>query len=95
MTAYALATRRARVLQHARRHGAIGFLAGTLSVVGYLAFLLAARSLPLGPVVALRETSVIFGSLIGTFVLKEAFGLRRITASTFVMAGIAVLALNH
>jgi drug/metabolite transporter (DMT)-like permease len=38
---------------------------------------------------------VIFGSLIGTFVLKEAFGLRRITASTFVMAGIAVLALNH
>jgi drug/metabolite transporter (DMT)-like permease len=95
MTAYALATRGARVLQHARRHGAIGFLAGTLSVVGYLAFLLAARSLPLGPVVALRETSVIFGSLIGTFVLKEAFGLRRITASTFVMAGIAVLTLNH
>ena len=47
----------------------------------------------LGPVVALRETSVIFGTVIGTFVLKEAFGLRRITASTFVIAGIAMLAL--
>jgi drug/metabolite transporter (DMT)-like permease len=94
MTAYALATRGASVLQHARRHGGIGLFAGTLSVVGYLAFLAAAKSLPLGPVVALRETSVIFGSLIGTFVLKEAFGLCRITASTFVVAGIAVLALN-
>jgi drug/metabolite transporter (DMT)-like permease len=45
--------------------------------------------------VALRETSVIFGSLIGTLVLKEAFGLRRITASTLVLYGIAVLALNR
>ena len=66
-----------------------------MSVFGYLAFLAAAKFLPLGPVVALRETSVIFGSLIGTFILKEAFGFRRITASTFVISGIAVLALNH
>jgi drug/metabolite transporter (DMT)-like permease len=95
MTAYALATRGTSVLQYARRHGAIGFFAGTLSVVGYLAFLAAAKILPLGPIVALRETSVIFGSLIGTLVLKEAFGLRRITASTFVISGIAVLALNR
>jgi len=64
-----------------------------MSVLGYLAFLAAAKTLPLGPVVALRETSVIFGTLIGTFVLKEAFGLRRITASTFVISGIALLAL--
>jgi drug/metabolite transporter (DMT)-like permease len=95
MTAYALATRGTSVLQYARRHGAIGFFAGTLSVIGYLAFLAAAKILPLGPIVALRETSVIFGSLIGTLVLKEAFGLRRITASTFVISGIAVLALNR
>jgi drug/metabolite transporter (DMT)-like permease len=95
MTAYALVTRGRDILVHARRHGAIGFFAGTMSVFGYLAFLAAAKFLPLGPVVALRETSVIFGSLIGTFVLKEAFGLRRITASTFVISGIAVLALNH
>jgi drug/metabolite transporter (DMT)-like permease len=95
VTAYALATRGGDFLVHARRHGAIGFLAGTMSVFGYLAFLAAARFFPLGPVVALRETSVIFGSLVGTFVLREAFGLRRITASTFVVSGVAVLALNH
>ena len=82
-----------RVLTYARRHGAIGVLAGVLSVLGYLAFLATAQSLPLGPVVALRETSVIFGTLIGTFVLKESFGLRRIAAATFVISGIATLAL--
>ena len=93
MVVYGLTTRGADVLAYARRHGAVGLFAGTMSVLGYLAFLAAAKTLPLGPVVALRETSVIFGTLIGTFVLKEAFGLRRITASTFVISGIAMLAL--
>ena len=80
MVGYALLARRAAILAYARRYGAIGLLAGVISVLGFLAFLLAARSLPLGPVVALRETSVIFGAIIGTLVLKEGFGLRRITA---------------
>jgi drug/metabolite transporter (DMT)-like permease len=94
MAVYGLATRGAAVLADARRHGAISLFAGTMSVLGYLAFLAAAKTLPLGPVVALRETSVIFGTLIGTFVLKEAFGLRRIIASTFVISGIAILTLD-
>jgi len=67
-------------------------LAGVISVLGFLAFLLAARSLPLGPVVALRETSVIFGAVIGTLILKEGFGPRRIAASAMVVGGIALLA---
>ena len=62
------------------------------SVLGFLAFLLAAKSLPLGPVVALRETSVIFGAVIGTLLLKEGFGLRRIVAAALVVGGIALLA---
>ena len=40
-----------------------GLLAGVVSVLGFLAYLVAARSLPLGPVTALRETSVIFGAV--------------------------------
>ena len=94
MAAYALATRGANVLAYVRRHGTICFFAGTMSVLGYLAFLAAAKTLPLGPVVALRETSVIFGTLIGTLVFREAFGLRRVTASTFVISGAAILALD-
>ena len=92
MVAYALATRRSGLRAYARRHGAIGLLAGAISVIGFLAFLAAAQSLPLGPVVALRETSVIFGAVLGTLVLKEGFGVRRIVASGFVVGGIALLA---
>jgi drug/metabolite transporter (DMT)-like permease len=93
VVSYAFIMRGKETIAYVRRHGGVGFFAGTMSVLGYLAFLAAAKSLPLGPVVALRETSVIFGTLIGTFVLKEAFGIRRVAASTFVIAGIAMLAL--
>jgi drug/metabolite transporter (DMT)-like permease len=89
---YVAAVRRADLMAHARRHGALGLLAGVVSVIGFLAYLAAAQRLPLGPVTALRETSVIFGAVIGTVVLKEGFGPRRIAASTMVVLGIAVLA---
>jgi drug/metabolite transporter (DMT)-like permease len=92
MVGYALVTRRATLAAYARRYAAVGLFAGIMSVLGFLAFLWAARSLPLGPVVALRETSVIFGAVIGTMVLKEGFGLRRIMASALVVGGIALLA---
>jgi drug/metabolite transporter (DMT)-like permease len=92
MVGFALLTRRAAFVDYAQRHAATGLLAGVLSVVGFLAYLAAARSLPLGPVTALRETSVIFGALIGTVVLKEGFGPRRIAAATMVVLGIALLA---
>jgi drug/metabolite transporter (DMT)-like permease len=92
MVGYALVVRRATILAYARRYGATGLLAGVISVLGFLAFLLAARSLPLGPVVALRETSVIFGAIIGTLILKEGFGPRRLAASAMVVGGIALLA---
>jgi drug/metabolite transporter (DMT)-like permease len=92
MVGFALLTRRAAFVDYARRHAATGLLAGLLSVIGFLAYLAAAKSLPLGPITALRETSVIFGAVIGTVVLKEGFGLRRITAATMVVIGIGLLA---
>ena len=92
MVGFALLTRRAAFVDYARCHAATGVLAGVLSVVGFLAYLAAANSLPLGPITALRETSVIFGAVIGTFVLKEGFGPRRITAASMVVVGIGLLA---
>jgi drug/metabolite transporter (DMT)-like permease len=92
MVGFAMVTRRNDLLAHAHRFGAVGLLAGFLSVLGFLAYLVAARSLPLGPVTALRETSVIFGAVLGTIVLKEGFGLRRISASILVTLGIVLLA---
>ena len=60
---------------YVRRHGAIG-LAGRRGVGGWASSPIWWRrtSLPLGPVTALRETSVIFGAVMGTLVLKEGFG---------------------
>ncbi len=91
MLGFALLTRPRAFAAHLRRHSGVGVLAGLMSVVGFVAFLVAAKSLPLGPTTALRETSVIFGAVLGTLVLKEGFGLRRICAAILVVAGIALL----
>lgn len=88
---YAVVVRRTDLIVYARRHGAVGLFAGAVSVAGFLAYLIAARSLPLGPVSAVRETSVIFGAVLGTLVLKEGFGSRRIAAAALVTVGIMLL----
>jgi drug/metabolite transporter (DMT)-like permease len=92
MLGYGVVARRPDLVVYARRHGAVGLFAGAVSVLGFLAYLVAARSLPLGPVSALRETSVIFGAVLGTIVLKEGFGPRRIAAAVLVTVGIVLLA---
>ncbi len=92
MLCYGIVVRRADLVIYARGHGAVGLVAGAVSVAGFLAYLVAARSLPLGPVSALRETSVIFGAVLGTIVLREGFGPRRIAAAVLVTVGIVLLA---
>jgi drug/metabolite transporter (DMT)-like permease len=76
-----------------RVHYPMGLLAGVLSVAGYLAYLAAAQILPLGPVSALRESSVIFGTVIGAIALREGFAARRIAAAIMVTSGVVALAL--
>lgn len=93
MLLYGMVVRRADLVLYVRRQGAVGLFAGAVSVLGFLAYLLAARSLPLGPVSAVRETSVIFGAVLGTLVLKEGFGPRRLAAASLVTVGIGLLAL--
>jgi drug/metabolite transporter (DMT)-like permease len=92
MLCYGITVRHADLVAYARRHGARGLLTGAVSVAGFLAYLVAAQHLPLGPVTALRETSVIFGTVLGTVVLKEGFGLRRLAAALLVTVGIVLLA---
>ena len=72
--------------------GPIGLGAGVISVAGYIAFLFAAKYLPLGPVSAIRECSALFAVLIGVFVLKEGFGAIRATAATLMLTGVLLLA---
>jgi drug/metabolite transporter (DMT)-like permease len=95
MLGFALVTRRRAFASYVRDNAMVGLLAGLMSVMGFVAFLVAAKVLPLGPTTALRETSVIFGAVIGTVILKEGFGLRRIVVAALVVAGIAILATLH
>jgi hypothetical protein len=50
--------------------------------------------MPLGGLSALRETSVIFATLIGFFVLKAENWKRRLGAAMLMVFGIAFIALN-
>jgi drug/metabolite transporter (DMT)-like permease len=45
----------------------------------------------LAPIAALRETSVIFGAIIGTLAFREPFGRTRIIATVIVAGGILLL----
>ncbi len=94
MIGFAILCRRSAVLAFACESAPIGLLAGVLSVAGYLAFLAAAQVLPLGPVAAVRESSLIFGAAIGALVFREKFGARRVIASSLVAFGMTALALT-
>jgi drug/metabolite transporter (DMT)-like permease len=46
---------------------------------------------PMAHVAALRETSVLFGALMGTLLLGEPFGLRRVAAAAVIVIGLVLM----
>ena len=73
---------------------AVGIAGGMVSMTAYGLILYAKNFAPLGAVSALRETSVIFATLIGFLVLKEGNWQRRLGAALLMAIGIAVIGLN-
>jgi len=88
---FALLRRRDAILRQPRRVLAAGLVAGALSVLAYGLVLWAQTRGALAPIAALRETSVIFGAVIGTLVFREPFGRTRVAATLLVVAGIVLL----
>jgi drug/metabolite transporter (DMT)-like permease len=88
---FAAVRRRDVLVKQPRRILLSGLLAGALSVLAYGLVLWAQTRGALAPIAALRETSVIFGAIIGTLVFREPFGRARITATLLVVAGIGLL----
>ncbi len=88
---FALIRRRDVLLKQPPRILLSGLAAGALSVLAYGLVLWAQTRGALAPIAALRETSVIFGAIIGTLAFREPFGRTRITATFFVVAGILLL----
>jgi len=69
-------------------------VAGALSLTAYALVLVAVRMAPVGPVAALRETSVVFGALGGWLLLGEPMDRRRPLAAALVAAGGVLIGLS-
>jgi drug/metabolite transporter (DMT)-like permease len=74
------------------REGLKAVAGGVVSLVSYGAVLLALATGPLGPIAALRETSIVVSVLLGRLALKEALTLRRVLACATVALGAVVIA---
>ena len=83
--------RRGRRFLVPQRAMAIGLAGGVMSVIAYWLVIWAMTLAPLGPVAALRETSVVFAALISGLLLKEGLGWRAVAAATIVAAGVILL----
>ena len=88
---FAAFRRRDVLLKQPKRILLAGLAAGALSVLAYGLVLWAQTRGALAPIAALRETSVIFGAIIGTLIFREPFGRTRIAATVLVAAGIVLL----
>ncbi len=93
MPFYTLMTRRKDFRTAVRLHGHRALISGSCSVVAYLCVVWAFTQSSAVQVVALRETSVIFGAIIGAYVLKEGLGPRRIMSAALVAIGVILLQL--
>lgn len=65
--------------------------AGVLGTLTYGLALLAFSLGPVAEIAALRETSILFAALIGSFLLREPFGRMRIIAAIVVITGIVLM----
>ncbi|MCJ8269821.1 MAG: EamA family transporter [Psychrosphaera sp.] len=65
--------------------------AGILSISAYVAALWAMSRVPMAPVAAVRETSIIFAAVIGAVAMKEGCAAKRIVASFLVAVGVVLL----
>ena len=83
--------RRGRAMASLKQNFKRGLFGGIIAGIGYGIVIWAMDFAPMAHVSALRETSVILAALIGTLVLHEPFGPRRIAAAALVAAGNGLL----
>lgn len=91
MTVFSFHRRKMLALDFARTNWRTGLSAGLLSVIGFGIAVWAMSKAAMAPVVALRETSVVFAAIIGAVFLKEGFARTRVAASLVVASGVVIL----
>jgi phosphonate utilization associated putative membrane protein len=85
---------RQHILAYARRRWPLAALGGSASIGSYAIALWAMTRAPVASVAALRETSVLFAAVLGTYLLKEKFGLQRAIGSGVIVVGVMALRLG-
>lgn len=94
LTIFALVVRRGRVRAFLGQHWFGGVAGGIVALGAYGIAVWALSIAGSAHVAALRETSVLFATLIGTRLLGEPFGRRRTIAASAVVAGVVLLNLG-
>ena len=87
----AIALRPRTVWSHLRRQWWRGAIGGVIANTGYGIAIYALALGPMAHVAALRETSVLFGALMGTLLLGEPFGVRRVIAAAVIVSGLVLM----
>ena len=87
----AIVLRPGSVWAHLRRTWWRGAIGGVIANVGYGIAIYALVLGPMAHIAALRETSVLFGALMGTLLLGEPFGLRRVAAAFVIVVGLVMM----
>ncbi|UTW58214.1 EamA family transporter [Kordiimonas sp. SCSIO 12603] len=89
-----LKSRGIRIFQDTLANWHIGVPVMIIAYTGYALALLAYRHGSIAEVAALRETSIIFATLIGLIILKESFSKRRTLAAIIIAFGAIILKIN-
>jgi drug/metabolite transporter (DMT)-like permease len=90
---WVLTTRRGSFIAYLGRHWRAGLAGGAGSTASYGLALWAMTVAPIAVVAALRETSILFATLIAGVVLRERIGPRRVVSACIIAGGAAMLRL--
>jgi drug/metabolite transporter (DMT)-like permease len=93
LTLWASLARRAEFAAYVGRHWRLGIAGGVGATASYGLALWAMTVAPVAIIAALRETSILFGTLIAGLVLKERIGARRLISACIIACGAVILRL--
>jgi drug/metabolite transporter (DMT)-like permease len=74
-----------------RSHWAMGVVTSLMAMLGYGIALWAMTRMPIGVVGAVRETSVLFATVIAAVFLRERFGRARVAAAIAIVGGLIAI----
>ena len=94
MALYALARRGAGIFALMAQHWKLGVGGGVMQVTSYGIAIWAMTVAPIALVGALRETSVLFGTILAVVFLKEPLLMPRVIAALMIVCGLVLIRLS-